>query len=346
MRGFGMIDKGKVDWIELAEPKLVRETDAIIKITGVAFCTSDIHLVESGIMPSMKGHVIGHEAIGIVDKVGSQVHDFKSGDRVVVHDFSPNYGDLTSQAGMANYSPNSSRTTNPNLDGLFTEKVLFERADSGLAHIPDNVTDTQALMVADMVPTALTGIDFLDIKFGETVLVIGIGPVGLIGVEGAAIDGAGKIIAVGSRPATKQVAREYGANVIIDYHDGPIVDQVLAANNNQKVDKVLVAGGNNSVIMDAFNLTRNGGKIANLTLFTVPEISIPTSPSVGDVAYRTLSLNAGRLYLEQLLSLISYGRIHPENIVTRAYHGFDKIPDSFTYMANKGSDVIKSIVLY
>lgn len=346
MKGFGMIDVGKTGWLDTPEPKLEKPTDALISITGVASCTSDVHLVQSGIFDSVKGHVIGHEAIGVVDEVGSEVKDFKKGDRVLVPDFSPYFGDFASQDGMSNHSPNSSRTFSPNLDGLFTERVLFERVDSGLAHIPDNVTDSQALMVADMVPTALTNVDFLDIKFGETVAVIGIGPVGLVGVEAAAISGASKIIAVGSRPITKTVAKQNGANVIIDYHDGPIVDQILSANGGRRVDKTLVAGGNNDVINDAFKVTRPGGKIASAVLFVVPEIKIPTASEDFDIDYKALTLRSGRLYLERLMSLISYGRLHPERIITKTYHGFESIPDAFEYMTKKGPDTIKSIVLY
>ncbi|WEV63665.1 alcohol dehydrogenase catalytic domain-containing protein [Bifidobacterium sp. ESL0732] len=345
MKGFGMIDTGKVGWLDIPEPTLDDPSGVLIDITAVAPCTTDVHLVKSGVS-ILRGNVIGHEAIGIVSEVGESVKDFKKGDRVLVPDFSPNFGDFASQDGMANRSPNSSRMFDPNMDGLFTQRVLFKRADSGLAHIPDNVTDEQALMVADMVPTSFKAIDFLDVQFGETVAVIGIGPVGLTGVEGLSIKGAAKIIAVGSRPITKNVAKEYGASVILDYHDGPIVDQIIKANDGKKVDKVLIAGGNTDVVKDAFNVTRPGGKIANVAVFVVPELAIPTSGETFDIAYQAITIGAGRLFLERLLSLISYGRIHPERIITKTYHGFDKIPESFEYMTDKGPDTIKAIVIY
>lgn len=345
MKGFAMLEKGKVGWLEKDDPVLTKPEDVMIRTTGAAMCTSDVHLVESGMMPSMFGNFIGHEAVGVVEQVGSAVKDFKPGDRVAIHDMSPFYGDEMSQLGMSNFSPNSGRTTSAHLQGMFSEKILFERADSGLAHIPDNVTDIQALMATDMIPTAYTGLEYLDVKYGETIAVIGIGPVGLMGVEGAAIGKAGKIIAVGSRPICRETAKVLGASAVINYKDGPILEQILEANGGKPVDKVLICGGDPSVIMDSFKMCRVGGRIANVAMFLTPSLSIPAFGG-GDKEYRAMRIKCGRYWLERIMALISEGRIHPEKIVSHTFEGFDTIPEAFDVMWNKGQDVIKSVSVW
>ena len=344
MRGFAMLDIGKTGWIEKPDLAIKNPTDVLIKTTAVAHCTSDVHLVESGFLPSMIGNIIGHEAVGVVVEVGSEVKDFKAGDRVAISNNSPFWGDSLTQKGVSNFCPGADRTLNPELDGMFSEYILFERADTGLAHIPDNVTDEQALMAVDMMATAYEGIKSLDIQFGDTVAVIGIGPVGLCGVEGCAISGAGKIIAVGHRAVCKEAALKMGASVVLDYADGPIVKQILDANNGQPVDRVLICGAYKDVLIDAFDLCRAGGKIANVAMLEEKE-SIPGFWAA-KCGFDSCMVGCGRYLLEGLLALISSGRVHPENAISHVYHGFESIPEAFEKMSHKTDDLIKTISVF
>ena len=99
-------------------------------------------------------------------------------------------------------------------------------------------------LVGDMVTTGFSGVEGANIQFGDTVVVIGIGPVGLMSVAGAAIRGAGRLIAVGHRELTKELAKKYGATDVVDYKDGDIVAQIMELTNNEKVDRVIIAKRN------------------------------------------------------------------------------------------------------
>jgi alcohol dehydrogenase (NADP+) len=343
MRGFAMLDKGKTGIIEKPDPVIGSPTDSIIKVTAVAPCTSDVHLVESGAFKSMYGNFIGHESVGVVQEVGSAVKDFKPGDRVAVPDASPFWDSMEAQDGMPNYSPGCSMTTNPDLQGMFAEYIRYERTDSGLAHIPDNVTDVQAVMSVDMMATCATAIPFLDIKFGETVAVLGIGPVGLMGVGLVILNGAGRVYAVGSRPACFEAAKKMGATDIVNYKDGSIKEQILTKNDGP-VDKVFICGGESDILMDAFNLCKPGGRIANVSFFFTPNAQIPTFMN-SDKAYCSFRINNGRLFIERLLKLIAYGRIHPEYVVSHVMNGLDKIPEAFQMMVDKKPEMIKPVVI-
>ena len=343
MRGFGAIEKGKTGWLEKPDLAIKNPDEVLIKTTAVAMCTSDVHMVEAGNFPSIFGNIIGHEAVGVVVEVGADVKDFKVGDRVAIPDTSPVWGNLMAQNGLPQYAPGG-RTVDPNLDGMFSEYILFQRADAGLVHIPDNVTDIQALMAVDMVATPQQAIDFLDIQHGETCAVIGIGPCGLCGAELCAVNGAGKIIGVGHRQACKDVAPEMGVNVVLDYHDGNVADLVLAANDGKPVDKVMIATYYPGVLTDAFRMCRVGGKICNFGMFLGFE-NLQTSVS-GDKEFKYVRCATGRYYLEGIMQQISYGRIHPEKVVSHVYHGFDSIPEAFAKMSNKTDDLIKTISVF
>ncbi len=346
MKGFGMLEKGKAGMLEKPDPVIKNPTDAIIKVTAVAPCTSDVHLIQNPMFEGMMGNFIGHEAVGVVHEVGPGVKDFKVGDRVAISDISPDWTSFEAQNGMPHYSPGSSRTQRLDMQGMFSEYLLFERADDGLAHIPDNVTDEQAVMAVDMIATVAAAAEFLDIKHGDTVAVLGIGPVGLMGVEWLAISGAARIFASGSRPSCFEAAKKLGATDLINYKDGSIAEQILAK-NGRPVDKVLICGGNSDIVQDAYRICKHGGKIANVAVFFDVSSANATIPNFDktDKAFCTFQVTGGRYVVERFLALIQYGRLHPEHIVSHVLHGFESIPEAFEMMSNKDAEMIKPVVI-
>jgi len=126
---------------------------------------------------------------------------------------------------------------------------------TGLANgkiiLADEISPEEACMLSDMVPTGFHGVELADVQFGDTVLVVGIGPVGLMAVAGANLRGASRIIAVGTRPVCREAAKKYGATDFIGYKEGPIDEQVLKLTNGAGVDKAIIAGGTVRAIMEA-----------------------------------------------------------------------------------------------
>lgn len=251
MKGFGMISKGVAQMMERPDPKIETPGDAIIKTAVVAPCTSDVHLIENCHFPGMFGHFIGHEAGGVIAEVGDGVKDFKVGDRVIVPDICPDWTHRTAQMGWGNYTPNVSRTINPNMEGMFAEYIHVPNADRSLARIPDNVPWEQAVMAVDMMDTAFSMLPYLKIEPGETVAVLGIGPVGLMGIAAASISGAGRVFGVGSRQACFDAAFKLGATDVVSYKDGPIAEQILQKLGTEMVDKVMICGGDDDTVREA-----------------------------------------------------------------------------------------------
>jgi threonine dehydrogenase-like Zn-dependent dehydrogenase len=183
VRGYVLKEKGKAVWEDIPVPQ-IGPYDALVRPTAVATCTTDVHAIATLAFRNMLDKVIGHEAVGIVDSVGELVKDFKPGDRVVLPAILADWRNPRAQRGEAkHYQANSVYiSSNPDVGGAFSELVKAIDADMVLAHIPDAVTDIQAVMVDDMVATGFTGVENMEIKVGEVVVVLGIGPVGLMGV--------------------------------------------------------------------------------------------------------------------------------------------------------------------
>ena len=229
MKGFAMLEIGKVGWVEKPKP-VCGPMDAVCRPLAAAVCTSDVHTVWEGAVGERHDMILGHECCAEVVSVGELVRDFKPGDRVLVPAITPDWSSLEAQAGFAMHSGGmlAGWKFSNIKNGVFSEFFHVNDADGNLAHLPERMDITEACMLSDMVPTGFHGAELADVQFGDTVLVVGIGPVGLMAVAGAALRGAARILAVGTRPVCVEAARKYGATDFISYKNGPIDEQVLA----------------------------------------------------------------------------------------------------------------------
>ncbi|MDD6213879.1 MAG: NAD(P)-dependent alcohol dehydrogenase [Firmicutes bacterium] len=349
MKGFAMKKIGETGWVEKPIPKL-GPLDALVRPTAVSPCTSDVHTVWAGAIGDRHDMILGHEAVGIVEDVGELVHDFKPGDRVVVPAITPDWGSLEAQGGFAMHSGGmlAGWKFSNFKDGVFTEFFHVNDADANMAHLPDSIDDASAVMLCDMMPTGFHGAELADVEFGDSVLVIGIGPVGLMAIAGAGLKGASRIFAVGSRPKCIEIAKEYGAEQIINYKNGEISEQVLRLTEGKGVDRVIVAGGNNDTFIPAVKALKPGGVIGNVNYLGEGEfVRIPRTEWGCGMAHKQIHsglMPGGRLRMEKLMSLIEAGRIDPSKIVTHRFCGFEKIEDALMLMKNKPADLIKPVV--
>lgn len=349
MKGFAMKKIGEIGWIEKEVPQLGPK-DALVRPTAISPCTSDVHTVWAGAIGDRHNMILGHEAVGIVEQVGELVRDFKPGDRVVVPAITPDWDSLEAQGGYSMHSGGmlAGWKFSNFKDGVFADLFHVNDADGNLAHLPDSVDDKTAVMLCDMVPTGFHGVELADIQFGDKVLVIGIGPVGLMAVAGAAIRGASEIYAVGSRPNCIELAKEFGATHIINYRNGSIEDQVVALTDGKGVDRVVIAGGDNDTFITAIRVLKPGGKIGNVNYLGEGDyIRIPRSEWGCGMGHKQIAgglMPGGRLRMEKLLSLVTSGRIQPGKLVTHEFEGFEHVEEALLLMKDKPKDLIKPIV--
>lgn len=221
-------------------------------------------------------------------------------------------------------------------------------ADGNLFLMPDDISIEDALMTTDMMSTGFHAVENAEIKYGDNVVVFGIGPVGLMCVAGTALAGAGRLFAIGTRPNCVELAKEYGATDIISYKKGDIVDQILDLNHGQ-VDKVIIAGGNGESFGQALQLTRPNGIISNVNFLdpadTIAFPAIEWGLGMSNVSLKCGVCPGGARRIERLVRLVQAGRVHPGKLLNYKFEGFDKIEDAFTLMDAKPKDLIKPYVL-
>lgn len=350
MEAFALIRRNEAKIIDLPSPKLSDPYNAILTPVAISVCTSDVNTVYGSGSKKPDNLILGHEAVARILKVGEKVKDFKEGDVVVVPSMTPNFHDKDIQDGNflhagANFSANTLGRSTP---GVFAREFEVADADLNLAILPEGVSFGNGLMCTDMATTGFTGAE--TVNFGDTVVVLGIGGVGLMAICGAALRGAGKIIAVGSRDVSIPLAYEYGASEVISYKDNNVTEYVLKATKGKGADVVIIAGGNDKSFSDAIDMVRYGvGKVVNLKLFTgdgsmeIPKFSSGRGMS-GKTVYMELG-KGGRVRMERLLSMVKHKRFTPEKLITHTFEGFENVEQALELMRDKGNTVIKTMIL-
>jgi len=350
MKGFAMLSIGKVGWIEKEKPT-PGPFDAIVRPLAVAPCTSDIHTVFEGAIGERHNMILGHEAVGEVVEVGSEVKDFKPGDRVVVPAITPDWRTSEVQRGYHQHSGGmlAGWKFSNIKDGVFGEFFHVNDADMNLAHLPKEIPLEAAVMIPDMMTTGFHGAELAEIELGASVAVLGIGPVGLMAVAGAKLRGAGRIIAVGSRPVCVDAAKYYGATDIVNYKNGPIDSQIMDLTEGKGVDAAIIAGGNADIMATAVKIVKPGGTIANVNYFGEGDVlPVPRLEWGCGMAHKTIKgglCPGGRLRMERLINLVFYKRVDPSKLVTHVFQGFDNIEKALMLMKDKPKDLIKPVVI-
>lgn len=349
MKGFAMLGIGKTGWIEKERPSC-GPLDAICRPIALAPCTSDIHTVWSGAIGERHDMILGHECIGQVVEVGELVKDFKPGDKVIVPAITPDWGSLEAQSGYGQHSGGmlAGWKFSNFKDGVFAEFFHVNEADANLALLPEGIDPAEAVMLVDMVVTGFHGAELAEIKLGDSVCVIGIGPVGLMSVAGANLMGASHLYAVGSRKNCANAAKFYGATDIINYKEGDIVEQVLAKTKGKGVDRVVIAGGDVDTFAQAIKMLKPGGSVGSVNYLGEGEtIGIPRIEWGVGMGHKRINAGltpGGRLKMEKLASLIETKKLDVSKLITHRFEGLENVEQALLLMKEKPANVIKPVV--
>ena len=350
MKGYAMLSIGETGWIEKDRPEC-GPNDAIVRPLALSPCTSDVHTVWEGALGERNDMILGHEGCGVVVEVGEAVQDFKEGDRLMFAAITPDWNSVAAQGGYPMHSGGmlGGWKFSNFKDGVFAEFFHVNDADGNLAHLPDGISTAEACMLSDMVPTGFHGAELADVQFGDTVLVVGIGPVGLMAVAGANLKGASRIIAVGTREVCIEAAKGYGATDFISYKDGTISEQVLKLTDGEGVDKAIVAGGTVDTFEEVIKALKPGGKIGNVNyLGSGTYINIPRVEWGVGMGHKQIVgglMPGGRARIEKLARLITIGKLDVKPLLTHRFEGFENVEEALMLMKDKPRDLIKPVVV-
>ncbi|VVM04866.1 NAD(P)-dependent alcohol dehydrogenase [Methylacidimicrobium tartarophylax] len=349
MKAFVMRKIGEVGFLDKPIPK-PGPLDAVIRTTAALICTSDVHTLHGAIGPR-QDLTLGHEAVGVVQEVGILVKEFRPGERVLAGAITPDWSDRAAQAGHSSQSGGALggwKFSNVK-DGVFAEYFHVNDADGNLAHIPDGVSDEKAVYCADMMSTGFMGAENADLPIGGTVAVFALGPVGLMAVAGARLRGAGLVIGVDSVPKRLELAKHYGADIVVDMSRDDPVARILEITGGEGVDGAIEAVGMDTAFQNAVRVTKPGGTISNAGYHGSGEfVHIPRDAwglGMAEKTIRTGLCPGGRLRMERLLRVLQSGRLDPTQLTTHCFP-FEEIERAFEIMAKKLDGVLKPLISF
>jgi threonine dehydrogenase-like Zn-dependent dehydrogenase len=310
--------KGEVRLIDVPKPAISGSGEALVKVTLGAVCGSDLHILR-GHTPMNQGAVLGHEFVGVVEEVGSEVKRFQPGDRVVASFFTSCGVCAFCRKGWFNQCVDKGTFGHGeyfgNLGGGQSEYVVVPLADHSMELIPHGMTDEQAIFVGDILATGFFGAERAEIKPGDAVAVIGAGPVGLMATMCAQLFGPARVFVVDMVDARLEIAMGLGGTPINAKHVNP-VEAIREHTGGLGADASIECVGLLTAADTAIQSVRGGG--------TISMVGVP-SATIGDFPYmrmwlKSLTFRAGwcnvQAYMRPLLELIAAGRLKPDAIIS------------------------------
>lgn len=349
MSAFVMRDIGETGFVRKPIPQ-PGPNDAVIKTSVALVCTSDCHVV-NGTIGERFNLTLGHEATGVVHRIGKAVRSVKVGDRVAVSAITPCMCCHACQRGYFGQCGgllggwNLSHT----LDGVFADYFHVNDADANLALIPKGISDEAACYATDMMSTGFAGAEAAQIPLGGTVAIYGQGPVGLMATVGTRLQGAGRIIAVDKRPNRLALSKFYGADIVIDFTDADPDEEIMDITQGVGVDAAIEAIGSQMAFDSCMRVTRPGGTIVNIGIHSDGDaINILNSGwhmGFNGVTIRSILCPGGKERMLRLMRLIANKRVDPTYLTTHSFR-FDQLDKAFELMSTKEDDVIKPLICF
>jgi alcohol dehydrogenase len=328
----------------------VGANDALIKVTTTTICGTDIHILKAE-YPVAKGLTIGHEPVGVIEKLGSNVTGYREGQRVIAGAICPSGHSNACLDGLHSQDgPGTTHGLKPmggwrfgnTIDGSQAEYLLVPDAMANLAPVPDHLTDEQVLMCPDIMSTGFAGAEAANIKIGDTVAVFAQGPIGLCATAGAKLRGATMIIAVDSVPERLAMAKKLGADEVVNFKEIDPVDAIMALTQGRGVDSAIEALGLQSTFENCLKVLKPGGTLSSLGVYS-DDLKIPLAAfhaGLGDHKIVTSLCPGGKERMRRLMNVIAGGRLDLGPLVTHHYK-LDDIEAAYDLFANQRDGVLK-----
>ena len=349
MKSAQFIEPGRIVLDDKPIPD-VGSNDALIRITTTTICGTDIHILK-GEYPVAKGLTVGHEPVGVIEKLGANVQGYVEGQRVIAGAICPSgYSNACldglhsqdGQSGAHGLKPMGGWRFGNTIDGAQAEYLLVPDAMANLAPVPDGLTDEQVLMCPDIMSTGFAGAESANIKIGDTVVVFAQGPIGLCATAGAKLKGATTIIVVETIPERIEMAKRVGADIVIDFKNADPVDEIMRVTNGRGVDVAIEALGLQSTFESCLRVLKPGGTLSSLGVYA-DDLTIPLAAfhaGLGDHKIITSLCPGGKERMRRLMNVIASGRIDLEHLVTHRFT-LEQIEEAYELFANQRDGVLK-----
>jgi alcohol dehydrogenase len=321
--------------------------EAVIRITLTTICGTDLHILrgEYAVKP---GLVIGHEPVGVIEELGDGVTGYKIGDRVLVGAITP-CGQcracLSAQWSQCGHGEGVEaiggwRFGNT-INGAQAEYLLVPNAQGNLAKIPDELTDEQVVLLADIASTGFSGAESANIRIGDTVVVFAQGPIGLCATAGASLMGASYIIAVDGDPVRMKMAKRMGADIVLDPKQCDVIAEVKRLTRGG-TDVAIEALGLQETFENSLRCLRPGGTLSSLGVYS-GKLQVPYdafAAGIGDYKIVTTLCPGGKERMRRLMSMVQSQRFDPTPLLTHKF-SLDQIVDAYDLFGSRRDGVLK-----
>jgi alcohol dehydrogenase len=318
---------GQRGWREVPDAAIQQPTDAMVRVDAVTICGTDLHILKGDVPAVEPGRILGHEAVGTVERVGSGVTTVKPGDRVLVS--------CISACGRCSYCRTGSFgqclggggwILGHRIDGTQAEYVRVPFADTSTYLLPDGVTDESALMLADILPTSYeVGVLNGTVRPGDTVAVVGAGPIGLAAITTAGLLSPSHIVAIDLATPRLEAAKQFGADVLVGPGEDAVA-MVAEMTDGLGADVVIEAVGVPETFELCAKLVRPGGRLANIGVH-----GKPATLHLEDLWIRNVTITTGLVdtySTPTLLRMLAAGRLDAARFITHRF-GLDEMPDAY-----------------
>lgn len=358
-------------------PTIEHPQDAIVRVTRACVCGSDLHLYHGLVPDTRVGQTFGHEFVGVIEQVGSQVTEVKAGDRVLVpfnvfcgtcffckkgmfancHNTNP----MTSLGGFYGYSH-----TTGGWDGGQAEYVRVPFANAAAIPIPDDISDDDASLLTDVCPTGYQAAEMGEIKEGDTVVIFGAGPVGLFAAKAAWLLGAGRVISVDHLDYRLEFAKRFAQvetinflehkdivvhlKKITDYLGADVCIDAVGAEADGSIFHTLtgikwkIQAGAANALQWCINSVRKGGVVSVVGVYGPTLNMVP----FGNVLNKNITLRAGQCnvkrYVPRMIEHIRAGHFKPSDLLTHRF-SLEDVSDAYHMMSSKKDNMIKPILI-
>jgi alcohol dehydrogenase len=317
--------------------------EVVTRVTLTTICGTDVHILK-GEYPVRPGLVIGHESVGVIHEIGPGVTGYKVGERVLVGAITPCgqcnacLGGDWSQCG----GPIGGWKFGNTINGAQAEYLLIPNAQANLAKIPDDLTDEQVVLLADIASTGFSASESGNVQMGDAVAVFAQGPIGLCATAGARMKGAALVIGVDSDPVRMAVAKRMGADVVLSPKEGDVTATIKELTDGRGVDVAIEALGTQETFENALKVLRPGGTLSSLGVYS-GKLSIPLEPfaaGLGNYKIVTTLCPGGKERMRRLIELVRHGRVDLRPLLTHSFL-LENIVEAYELFAHRRDGVLK-----
>lgn len=334
---------GKKDWIEKEKPTILKPTDVIVKVTKTTICGTDLHILKGDVPAVEPGRTLGHEGVGIVEEVGNAVANFKPGDAVLISCVTSCGKCPNCKRALYAHCEDGGWILGHLIDGTQAEYVRIPHGDNSLYPIPEGADEEALVMLSDIMPTGFEiGVQYGNVKPGDTIAIIGAGPVGMSTLLTAQFYSPGRIVMIDMDPARLGLARQFGATDTIQVGAEDVVARIMDMTDGKGVDVAIEAVGVPATFDTCQKIVSAGGNIANIGVH-----GTPVELHIEDLWIKNINISMGLVNTNttpMLMKTLGNGKVDPAKLVTHRFK-LDEMMDAYEVFGNAAREKAMKVIL-